>query len=132
MERLRQARPAACEPPVQAPHPWFRRLLVPTFAAAAAIALAAILFHQSASTPTSVAGQPSPATKASPEVSVTHSRRWLSARELGSGIGEDGQPYRVVEGRWLDLSQLRIDGRPDVWTTATPGEGVACVAMAVY
>lgn len=129
MERLRRACPAASESTQRLSPLRIPRFLAPVLAAAAAGAMAALYLYQpAAKSPPESANHAADA----PKVSVTHSREWLSARELGSGVGEDGLPYRIVEGRWLDCSHIQIEGRPGVWTAATPAEGVTRVAMPVY
>lgn len=138
MARLLRAEPAAAPAtviplPTAARPPWHRRLLWPALAATAAGIVAALVSVQSpdpANHPTTIATAKPPAAK--PAVSVTSSRKWLYARELATGIGDDGQPYRVVEGRWLDCSRIEIAGKPAAWTTVTPGEGIVRTSMPVY
>jgi len=132
LNRLRHARPALAVVPEPCDSPRrFRRFLRPVLAAAAGITAAFFLYQPAPRAPRSNVATPTNRNTDS-IVSVTHSREWLAARELSVEVGEDGLPYRVVEGRWLDCSQIRIKGHPGTWTAATPGAGITRVAMPVY
>ncbi len=138
MARLLRAQPVAPDKVIALPsatamristlsaHCRHHRWAWPALAATAAGLVAALLLFKLA--------QPAQPTRvtARPEVIVNRSREYLTAKELAVGVGEDGQPYRVIDGRWLDCSQVSIKGRPGVWTTVTPGEGITRAPMPVY
>ena len=139
MARLLRAQPVAADqvislPPADAAtristmpaRRWHHRLVWPALAAAAAGIVAALLLCNSTqpANPIQVAEKP--------EVIVDRSREFLAAKELAVGVSEDGQPYRLIAGRWLDCSQVSIKGKPGTWTTVTPGEGITRAPMPVY
>lgn len=65
-------------------------------------------------------------------VLIKQARKWVDAQELGTGVGEDGKPYRLVAGHWVDYSEFQRQGQEQSYTVVSYEKGVEKQELPVY
>lgn len=132
MQRLRAACPAVDQANLDEPIHGRRFWWMPYLAAAASLALG-IYMYQGTSAPVAEQVASVENTKAAKSsVKVSRSKSLLKTEVVAVGVRKDGRPYKVVKGSWVDVSQIQVDGRPEVWTVAKGCEGVGLVDVDIY
>lgn len=133
MERLRSAMPEPQETDIQPSRKkGYRSYFYIASSLVAAVVVCLFLFNQQpisteASQQVSVALSPS-----STNIELEQTRKWISVKEIGIETANDGLPYRVIIGRWVDCSQVKIGGNPNEWVALTEGEGITRIPMIIY
>lgn len=65
-------------------------------------------------------------------VLIKQGRKWVDAQELGTGVGKDGKPYRLVAGHWVDYLEFQRQGQDQSYTVVSYEKGVERQELPVY